>query len=131
MCGNENISGIPPFLIEKLWELIRSMLAKRKTNSEHQLMPFFLSLQKRKENRDFFFFLKFLDSLWTLLIPVVRFNKGQLFIITFTGRRGHRKSGVLSFKKAMFCYIPGCGWIVQPASKWCDYFTKTCLQPIR
>lgn len=53
VCGNENISGIPPPLIEKLSELLRSMVAKRKTNSERQLMPSFLSLQKRKENSFF------------------------------------------------------------------------------
>jgi hypothetical protein len=93
-------------------------MAKRKTNSEHQLKPSLLSLQKKKEEKGF---LRVLESLWSLLIPVFRFNKGQLCIMTLTGRRGQRKSRILSSKKAMFCYIPDCGWIVQPASKWNDY----------
>jgi hypothetical protein len=54
------------------------MVAKRKTNSEHQLMPSFLSLRKRKENK---VFLKVLKSLWSLLIRVVGFNKGQLYVM--------------------------------------------------
>jgi hypothetical protein len=62
VCGNENISGIP-FLIEKLRELTLSSVAKRKTNSEHQLKPSLLSLPKGKEDKGF---LKDLESLWPL-----------------------------------------------------------------